>query len=142
MFLCPGSAAPKQAARVSNNRDFPDPKRNLFYSMFCQVSDTPGMVPKFGRRPDFVIMGDRSPQDDGYELAGNSANHQWGGQNIGQNICYASGQTKWEGTYTVGIDDDSIYECDAGGAITKDTRAGDLADTVLMPVSLGANANP
>ena len=86
-------------------------------------------------------MGDRSPQDDEYELAENSANHQWGNENTGQNICLSTGQTKFVERYEVGVDDDSIYECDAGGAITKDTKAGDVDDTVLMPVTLGTIAD-
>jgi hypothetical protein len=143
VFLCPGSGVTrKRPTRLSDsgrsNRDFKDPANELFYSMFCQVCDDPGMVPRYGTRVGFVIMADRSPQDDGDPLAGNSANHRWGRQNTGQNVCYATGQVKWEARYDIGIDEDSIYECDAGGPITKDTKAGDLDDTVLMPVTLGA----
>jgi prepilin-type N-terminal cleavage/methylation domain-containing protein len=156
VFICNGNGeANKTSAKLSHEgTDYQDfgggatgavedlVKRQLFYSMFCQESDEPGMVPKYGSRGELVVMGDRSPQDDGYELAGNSANHQWGNENTGQNVCYATGQTKWEGRYDIGIDDDSIYESDAGGAITADTKAGDLDDTILMPVTLGTNANP
>ena len=142
VFLCPGSTAPKAPAILRSggaaNRDFPDPKKNLFYSMFNQDPDTADMVPSYGTRPEFVIMADRSPQDDGHPLGGNSANHRWGGENTGQNVVFSSGQAKWVERTDIGIDEDEIYAKgkDTAAPITADTRPDDEYDTILMPVGL------
>jgi hypothetical protein len=82
-------------------------------------------------------MADRSPQDDGYALDANSANHRWGSENIGQNICYASGKVDWVDSTNVGIDEDEIYArgSDVTAPITKSTVPVDANDTILMPVA-------
>ena len=106
--------------------------------MFNQDPRTPGMIPEFGTRPDFVIMADRSPQDDGYPLGGNSANHRWGNENTGQHVVFSSGQVKWVDRTDIGIDEDEIYAKgkDTRTPITANTRPDDKNDTILMPVGL------
>ena len=138
-FICPGSAEAKVPAVLSVDgtpqRDFKNPKKSLFYSMFNQSQD--GIVPKYGAETGFIIMGDRSPRDDGYALDANSANHRWGDTNTGQNLCYSSGNVKWVETTNVGIDEDEIYArgSDVTAPITKSTVPVDTNDTILMPVA-------
>lgn len=138
-FFCPAATAVKEPAKLTiagiKQRDFPDPRKNLFYSMFNQSRD--GIVPTYGTQPNFIIMGDRSPQDDGYDLDANSANHRWGDVNTGQNLCYSSGMVKWVETTNVGIDEDEIYArgSDVTTPITKNTVPVDVNDTILMPVA-------
>jgi hypothetical protein len=138
VFLCPGSDAPKQAAVVGDNRDFPDPRRNLSYSMFCQVGDEPTTVPTYGTRGERVIMGDRSPLDDGLPLHGNSGNHTWADRPTGQNVCYATGRIKWVETPWQGVDEDHIYAVGSDPTVPITRRTTPLGgwDTILMPVDL------
>ncbi len=139
VFICPAATVVKEPAKLmiacTAQRDFPDPRKNLFYSMFNQSRD--GIIPTYGTHPNFIIMGDRSPQDDGYALDANSANHRWGDTNTGQNLCYSSGMVKWVETTNVGIDEDEIYArgSDVATPITKSTVPVDANDTILMPVA-------
>ena len=139
VFICPAATVVKEPAKLMiagiAQRDFPDPRKNLFYSMFNQSRD--GIVPTYGTHPNFIIMGDRSPQDDGYALDANSANHRWGDTNTGQNLCYSFGNVKWVETTNVGIDEDEIYArgSDITAPITKSTVPVDTNDTILMPVA-------
>ena len=157
VFLCPGNSYPgREAAKIGDttldtpeHRDFyweaelvDEAKKRLFYSMFNQGPPSTGsgyMVPNYGDRPEFVIMGDRHPSDDGtYTNDENSANHRWGNENTGQNILMASGQAKWASDDEVGVDDDLIYAVGktAATAITATTVPATLDDTILMPVGL------
>ena len=137
VFICPGSTdsakTPAQLSIGAAQRDFPSPRRNLFYSMFNQGLD--GIVPDYGTRPGFVIMGDRSPQDDGYALNANSANHRWGNENTGQNVCYSAGIVEWVESTNVGIDEDEIYMIGASTTIATADAPVDVDDTCLMPVA-------
>ena len=158
VFLCPGNSyAGKASAKVGDttldtpeHQDFywdaetvDEAKKRLFYSMFNQGPSSAGvgsMVPDYGDRPEFVIMGDRHPKDDdpNYGNDDNSANHRWGNQNTGQNVCMSSGQTKWVPENEVGVDDDLIYAVGktAATAISSATVPATLNDTILMPVGL------
>ena len=135
-FICPGSAEVKEAAKIEisgvEQRDFPEPERNLFYSMFNQ--GITGIVPNFGTKVNFVVMGDRSPKDEGYELDDNSANHRWGTENTGQNICYGSGNVDWKDETNIGMNEDEIYMAGAATTIGTADVPTDTDDTVLMPV--------
>jgi hypothetical protein len=138
MFLCPASAAPKSESTspTAESAAFPVPMKNCFYS----VRNMGPPVSIDDADPGFVLLGDRSPADDGHPLAGNSANHRYGNANIGQNILDASGRIRWVTSPRVGVDEDHIYAVgsDPTQPIEADSLPRSKTDTVLMPVSLAA----
>jgi len=141
VFHCPGAtrgtkSTPPIGTLANPAPDFNDPINQLYYSMFLQKAD--GMnIPTLGTKATFIVIGDRSPASDGLPcISGqNSANHEWGDRQMGQNVLFSGGNVAFQERTDVGIDGDEIYLVDStDGAPMGESVPKDNDDTVLMPV--------